>query len=339
MPHTRIAQATKHLSDILHEAIHLSASEQAVVIFDTQSALASILVAAYKQALPTGTFIDFDTLSATEVMDIIQHLRPNDLVVLVQSTNFRLDEFRIRIELFKRELKTIEHIHLARMDESQFDTYIDALSYDSTYYRNIGPALKTRLDQAQKITVKCAGTELVYNGPMESSKLNIGDYTGMKNTGGTFPIGEVFTEARDLQTVQGEALVFGFAGEDHVVRVYEPFLVKIQDGVLTSPDGPDIFQHILRRIKEDEEVLVREFGLGLNRAMNRERLVNDITAFERQSGLHLSLGAKHAMYPKPGLKRKEGRYHVDIFVAAEQIVIDETTIFEHGTYTQAAYST
>ena len=42
-------------------------------------------------------------------------LSASDLVVLIQSTSFRLDAFRIRVELFKQSLKVIEHPHLSRM--------------------------------------------------------------------------------------------------------------------------------------------------------------------------------------------------------------------------------
>ncbi|MEK7452012.1 MAG: hypothetical protein AAB664_01625, partial [Patescibacteria group bacterium] len=78
----------------------------------------------------------------------------------------------------------------------------------------------------------------------------------------------------------------------------------VYDGILTAPDAPQDFKDILDRIREDEDVLVREFGLGLNRAMGKDKIVYDITAFERQYGMHLSLGAKHAIYAKPGLHRK-----------------------------------
>lgn len=325
-----LARAAKNLKDTLHDALRLSPTEQALVVFDTQSPLAILLTEAYRQAAPSATFVDFEQV--TDARSLFDGLSPGDLVVLVQSTNFRLDEFRIRIELYKRGLKTIEHTHLGRMPESQFETYVDALAYDPGYYRPLGLALKSRLDNAERIVVECAGTELVYAGPMEETKLNIGDYSNMKNVGGTFPIGEVFTEARDLTTVNGDALVFAFAGDDHLVRTYEPFRVVIRDGILTAPDGPLEFQAILDKIREDEEVLVREFGLGLNRAMDRHRIVSDITAFERQKGLHLSLGAKHAMYAKPGLSRKHGRYHVDIFVDAQRITVDDTVIYQDGEF-------
>ena len=77
---------------------------------------------------------------------------------------------------------------------------------------------------------------------------------------------------------------------------------------------------------------MREFGLGLNPAMGKNLLVNDITAFERQKGMHFSLGAKHAIYAKPGLSRKKGRYHVDVFVDIETIEVDGGIIYKDGNF-------
>jgi aminopeptidase len=68
-------------------------------------------------------------------------------VVLVQSTNFRLDGFRLRVELFKLGLKVIEHVHLSRMPGAQGEHYIEALAYDPQYFRGVGHALKARIDQ------------------------------------------------------------------------------------------------------------------------------------------------------------------------------------------------
>lgn len=327
--------ATKNLSDCVRSAICLKPTERALVIFDTDAPLAQIIVAGYRAALPTAQFVDFSTVTPEDIMALIVALTPGDAVILVQSTNFRLNEFRLRIELFQRGLKTIEHLHLERLPEEQFERYINALEYDPTYYRPLGHSLKAKLDVAQEIIVECAGTKLVYKGGMESTKLNIGDYSEMKNVGGSFPIGEVFTEAKDLTQVNGDALVYGFAGDDHRVRIMEPFRVIIENGILSAPDAPENFQHILELIRADEEVLVREFGLGLNRAMGKYELVSDITAFERQKGMHMSLGAKHAVYAKPGLHRKKGRFHIDIFIDIEKITVDGTTIYEAGDFIQS----
>lgn len=327
-----LSRVTGHLKNILREAISVAPPERALVIFDTEAALTRLLTDAYRIALPDAQFVDIASVTPADVTQLFDALSPKDLVVLVQSTNFRLNEFRVRIEIFKRGLKTIEHTHLGRMPEDQYDAYIDALAYDPAYYRPLGRALKSRLDVAKRTVVECRGTKLVYESGMESTKLNIGDYSDMKNIGGTFPIGEVFTEPNDIKAVNGEALVFAFAGDDHLVRAYEPFLIIIREGVLTSPDGPPEFQAILEKIRQDEETTVREFGLGLNPAMGKHRMVYDITAFERQKGLHFSVGAKHTVYAKPGFHRKHGRYHVDVFIDAERITVDDAVIYEKGEY-------
>ena len=327
-----LALATQNLKDTLAHAIQLKETERAFVIFDLDAPLTQLIVEAYRAALPEGTFILFVERTPAEILALFQSLAPGDLVILVQTTNFRLDEFRIRIELFKHGLKTIEHSHLGRMDESQFPAYIDALEYDPAYYRTLGPALKARLDVARRVVVECADAQLVYPTALEPTKLNIGDYSQLKNVGGTFPIGEVFTESQDLRTVNGSARVFAFAGDDHVVRRHEPFLVHVTSGIISAPDSPQEFRDILAKIVEDEEVLVRELGFGLNRAMGKDRWVNDINAFERQKGIHLSIGAKHGVYPKPGINRKQGRYHVDVFVDVTRILIDDEVVYQDGDF-------
>ena len=328
-----IDRAAKNLTEVVRDAICLKDSEQALVIFDDEAPLTKILVEGYRRALPHGDFLDFATTTSEQVLARINALKVGDAVILVQSTNFRLNEFRLRIELFNRGLKTIEHMHLSRMSEDQFETYIDTLAYDPNFYRPLGNALKVKLDAASEIVVECAGTKLTYAAPMEDSKLNVGDYSDMKNVGGTFPIGEVFTETQDFDAVNGDALVFAYANSDHYVQIVEPFRVHIEKSILTAPDAPEEFQKILDLIRADEDIIVREFGLGLNPAVGKHALINDITAFERMRGLHISLGEKHTIYPKPGLKRKTGRYHIDIFIDIERILVDGEPIFKDGNYT------
>lgn len=332
MSDARTPLLAQHLTGILNDALCLVPENQALVIYDAEAPLTRLVTEAYRIALPQARFVAFETVAQDEIKSLFNEMKAGDLVVLIQSMNFRLNEFRIRLELFQRGLKTIEHTHLKRMSADQEEIYIQALEYDAGYYRPLGNALKKRLDTAQNIIVECAGMKLVYAGAMEPAKLNIGDYSEMKNVGGTFPIGEVFTEPQNLQAVNGDALVFAFAGDDHLIRTYTPFPVTIRDGVLTAPNAPMEFQTLLEKVRQDEPTTVREFGLGLNRAMSKHRIVSDITAFERQQGLHLSIGAKHAIYAKPGFHRKHGRYHVDIFVDVERILIDEETIYQNGQF-------
>ena len=328
-----IAQASKHLSQVLTFSIKHTPKHKALVIYDREAPLAGILTDAYMVALPEGEFLDFADTSAEDILNRINALAPEDLVILVQSSNFRLNEFRIRIELFQRKLKTIEHMHLKLISEDQFSTYIEALAYNKEYFQQHGLTLKPIIDNAQRVVVKGEGTELVYEGGMEPAKLNIGDYTGMENVGGTFPIGEVFSEPKDLKQINGEAMLAGFAGMDHTLKQPTPFKVTVKQGILTAgDDAPAEFHEILDLIRADEEVTVREFGLGFNPAMDEQRIVNDITAYERRIGLHISLGAKHGVYKKPGFNNKKTRYHIDVFVDAKEIVADGRVIFKDGAY-------
>lgn len=329
-----VEKASKNLSDILKYSLKIEEGEKVLVIYDRDSELSGIIADAYIQALPDAEFIEFSTKTPEEIIETIFSLKAKDSVILVQTGSFRLNEFRIRIELFKKEMKAIEHVHLGRIAPDQFETYIDALSYDPEYYHVYGHFLKKTMDASTHTEVHCrGGTVLTYDSPMEPSKLNIGDYSGMKNVGGTFPIGEVFTEPSDLSKVNGEAMICAFAGIDHIVRTYTPFKVKIENGILSAgEDAPADFYQILDLIREDEDVLVREFGLGMNAAMGPSRLVNDITAFERMRGLHVSLGAKHTIYAKPGLHKKKTRYHIDVFFDVSSIVVDGRELFNGETY-------
>ncbi|MFN7160641.1 MAG: hypothetical protein ACK4NC_03465 [Candidatus Gracilibacteria bacterium] len=329
-----VAKAAKNLSDILKYSLKIEEGENVLVIYDRDSELSSIIADGYIKALPDAQFIEFGTTLPEDVIKTIFSLKAKDSVILVQTGSFRLNEFRLRIEIFKQDMKTIEHVHLGRIAPEQFETYINALSYDPEYYHGHGQFLKKTMDTSTRTEVHCrGGTVLMYDSPMEPSKLNIGDYTSMKNVGGTFPIGEVFTEPSDLSKVNGEAMICAFAGIDHIVRTYKPFKVLIENGILSAgEDAPKDFYDILDLIRVDEEVLVREFGLGLNAAMGPSRLVNDITAFERMRGLHVSLGAKHSIYSKPGLHKKKTRYHIDVFFDVASIVVDGKEIFNGQEY-------
>lgn len=324
--------AIKNLRDTVTLALEYTPEDAALVLFDEEDALTRLLVEAYRAVLPTAEFLKVADTTGDDIRAKFKAMPQGSLVILVQSTNFRLNEFRFRLEIFACGLKTIEHIHLNRMSEAQWPTYLESLAYDPQYFRPLGHALKQRLDVSKKITVTCGDSTLVYDSAMEDAKLNVGDYSGMTNVGGTFPIGEVFTESKDLSKTNGDLLVYGFAGMDHLVQLHDPFPATIREGIFSAPHAPQAFQDILAMIRLQERVLAREIGFGLNPAMGRVRMVNDITAYERMTGLHLSLGEKHGIYKKPGLEPGKTRYHVDIFVAADQIKVDDEVVFEGGRY-------
>ena len=169
----------------------------------------------------------------------------------------------------------------------------------------------------------------------ESAKLNVGDYTGMKNVGGQFPIGEVFTEARDLESVNGRVRVFAFGDTAFQVnRPERPITLVVEKGRVTGAvDSTPEFEKVLANIRADEgEVWVRELGFGMNRAFTKDRFVSDIGTYERMCGVHLSLGAKHTIYKKPQFTRSAARHHIDVFVVTESVLLDDEAVYRDGVW-------
>jgi leucyl aminopeptidase (aminopeptidase T) len=338
LPAHAVDAAQAHIRDILDTAIGHGPQRAALVVYDTRTGLSRALLDAYRRNLPGAVFLDFDSVSPDEVLAAFKRMAPKDLVVLVQSTNFRLEAFRIRVELFKLGLKVIEHVHLSRMPGGQSEHYIEALAYDPAYFRGVGKALKARIDTAPGARVLGDGEELVFASGLEPAKLNVGDYSEMNNVGGQFPIGEVFTEALDLEAVNGRVRVHVFGDTSYRSnRPDTPVTLVIERGrVVDAIDATPEFEQLLEIIRADEgEVWVRELGFGLNRAFTRERRVDDIGTYERMCGIHLSLGAKHGVYPKPGFKRKDARYHVDVFAVTDAVYLGEERVFENGAWTVA----
>ena len=329
-------RANQNISDTLTIALQHDIKQRAIVVFDQRCELAVILAAAYQHCLPDARFIDFDHVTPDAVLAEFAQLQPSDLVVLIQSTNFRLDAYRIRVELFKQHVKVIEHPHLARMSDEQIPFYIDALAYDPNYFRTVGRALKARIDQAQCGEVDTGhGAKLHFASPFESAKLNIGDYSDMTNVGGQFPIGEVFTEAQDLEAVHGKVRILVFGDTSFTVNKPEQAITLIVEKgrVVDVENSTPEFDLVLQKIRADEgEVWLRELGFGMNRAFSVDRTVNDIGTYERMCGIHLSLGAKHGVYTKPQIRRAEARYHVDVFAATETVSLDNEVIYRDGAW-------
>ena len=329
-------RANQHISDTLTIALQHDIKQRAIVVFDQRCNLAAILAAAYQHCLPDARFIDFDHVTPDAVLAEFAQLQPSDLVVLIQSTNFRLDAYRIRVELFKQHVKVIEHPHLARMSDEQIPFYIDSLAYDPNYFRTVGRALKARIDQAKCGEVDTGhGAKLHFASPFESAKLNIGDYSDMTNVGGQFPIGEVFTEAQDLEAVHGKVRIFVFGDTSFTVKKPEQAITLIVEKgrVVDVENSTPEFDLVLQKIRADEgEVWLRELGFGMNRAFSVDRTVNDIGTYERMCGIHLSLGAKHGVYTKPQIRRAEARYHVDVFAATETVSLDNEVIYRDGAW-------
>lgn len=137
--------------------------------------------------------------------------------------------------------------------------------------------------------------------------------------------------------------MYAFPNADRVLEfVPTPIPLTITEGAVPMPVGdscavPSSLRTVLEMVNTVEgEIRVREFGLGLNRAMGRARPVRDVTAFERQLGLHLSLGKKHTVYKKPEISTKKSRFHIDLFIDVEKIEINDGEVLYHdGRYAVA----
>jgi leucyl aminopeptidase (aminopeptidase T) len=183
--------------------------------------------------------------------------------------------------------------------------------------------------------VDSGGERLVYASRLEPAKLNVGDYAGMQHVGGQYPIGEVFTEAQDLDAVSGRVRIAFFGDTAFTVnRPDRPITLIVEQGRVTGTvDSTPELERVLANIRADEgAVRVRELGFGLNRALTPERTVSDIGTFERMCGVHLSLGAKHASYAKPAVDKRRARHHVDVFVRTESVALDGETIYRDGAW-------
>ena len=328
-----IDTAEQNVKDILNIVFNQTTQDNVVVVYDTKTFLSTVLMLAYKRCLPDAVFIDFNMHAPEDIRVQLEALEASAFVALIQSTNFRLDAFRIRVELFKKKIKVIEHPHLSRISDEDAKYYVDALAYDPDYYRGTGTALKNKIDAATSCTIDSGGELLVYSSPFESAKLNIGDYTEMRNTGGQFPIGEVFTESQDLKAVNGRLNIFMFGDITYKINRPEiPITLIIEEGqVVDCENSIPEFDQILSMIRKVEGVVwVRELGFGLNRAFTKEHTVGDVGSYERMCGVHVSLGAKHGMYGKPGFKRRDGRFHIDIFVDTHTVTLGDEVIYNDG---------
>lgn len=328
----------KNIHDIVYSSLCLESNEKCLVIYDTEYELTQTLAECYRIAVPNAHFVDFAKHSKEEIITLFDTLSQGDLVVLVQSTNFRLNDFRIRLHLFEKGLKVIEHVHLIRNSEQNFETYIHSLEYDKTYLHDTSTVLGKDLDDSESLLFVSNGEKLVVSGKLEKAKYNVGDYSEMKNKGGTFPIGEVMTEAQDFASMSGSVYIYAFADSNFHIHMYDPFKIDIHQGEIIGfgENTPQEFKDILSMVKMYERPLIREIGFGLNKAISKNNYVEDVTAFERILGVHFSLGEKHSVYKKEGITTNKTKFHIDIFPCIDRVQTDTHLIFDGYKYVHTA---
>ncbi len=272
---------------------------------------------------------DFADPQIESIKDELISLPKWSIVILIQSTNFRLSTFRIRLELFHRGIHVVEFNHLAYILESEYTTFIWSLQYRTDEYVRLEKKFSDLVPQAETTRIRSIDGSLLTFWSLERIRGNTGNYSLTENKWWTFPIGEVFTESIDLSSVNGRCLIESYPREDFSVEHCEPFELIIENWrVLPSPHFPSAFQKLYDWVVEYEwEVMVRELGMGINPAITTSTPLSDINFYERKTGVHLSLGKKHGIYGKKLPKTEMQRFHIDVFLALDSVYIGETKVW------------
>jgi hypothetical protein len=98
-------------------------------------------------------FTNFNHHTAGDIFAHLATLKAHDCVILVQSQQFRLNEYRLRLELFKRNIKTIEHVHLNIVKSEEYLNYVESLAFSPVNYRDLALRIKDKVDKCQHILV------------------------------------------------------------------------------------------------------------------------------------------------------------------------------------------
>ena len=98
----KLLKATKN---ILEKNLNIKESpysdNEILLVYDLESPLSKLVADAYIKNLDNidSEIIDINTVNKEELIKRLWALKEHSTVVLVQSTNFRLDNFRIRLQL------------------------------------------------------------------------------------------------------------------------------------------------------------------------------------------------------------------------------------------------
>ena len=336
-----IKQTIENCENILINNYKLNNKNKTILIYDNNSNLSKLLYLGYKNALKKlnlkfEEFIFYEK-SQEEIKEIIDKLNQDDLVILIQSSSFRMSKYRWRNLLFDQNLKVIEHPHLEKnIGENQIQIYINSLNYNMDYYLKTSKILKEKLEKSNKLKIISSDNSVVeVLSKVDKTYDNIAYFEDKKNYGTRFPIGEVLTEAKCLEDLNGEFLLYAFPNTSHKTQIVKPFKCIVKKGKLVSHQGPKEFDEVYKMIQTEnpeKEVFIRELGFGLNKGIKKFDKLGDISSYERLVGFHFSLGMKHGiyakkLYPKYGRKFYQ-RYHIDVFIDLKEIYIEDEKIYE-----------
>ena len=310
-----------------------------ILIYDLESPLSRLVSNAYIENFKEfkGETIDINKVDKEELIKRLWALKENSTVILVQSTNFRLDNFRIRLQLHNNWVWCLEHNHLQYMKEDEYENYADAIEYKTPYYDELSWKLKELCDNSDTMRfVSRDGSIMNIEWWFEDMKQNTWNYE-WKRRWWTLPIWENFNEALDFDKVNGELSIVIYPWMDFQIRkVDKPFKIKINKSIVTTddPNAPKEFIELLDLIKasEDNEVMLRELWFWLNPNINNDKQLADVNFFERKAWFHVSIWKKHQIYRKKMHKSVVQRYHIDIFPDIKEIYVWETKIFKDDKY-------
>ena len=283
-----MSQLQEHLHNILHQNYHISKDCFILLIHDQDCALAKLLSEAYSKEIQSNPhqIINFPTVEEALVEEAVAKLPAHSLVILVQSLSFRMTKHRLRADLFRAGHMVIEHARLSLNTDDEIQNYTDSLQYDTPYYVKASTAIEKLLQQNQKLRIESGdnGNNLVLeiNSSFEKALKNTGDFSANPIVAAGFPIGEIFTEACELDKMNGSVMVFGFPTLEHKAHFCAPFEVQIKNGCVIKHNGPALFEDILQRIASEEvnaAVQVREIVFGLNRGIGFTKTLHEPTSF------------------------------------------------------------
>lgn len=337
-----IEQIATHCKHILKENLNIKNSSRVLILYDDECELTQLLMEGARRACEnlanSFDLVNYSTHSTEQIVnDIDEFYRKDDVVFLIQSSSFRASKFRWRNELCSRGLGVIEFGQLQKILPHEYQCYVDSLTYDYPRYVKLIDSLTHHIKTAKTTTIISQnGCKVTYKGPLDKPITNDGNFEGLVNKGSRYPIGEVITEGLDLSYLSGEIEVYAFPNKNQETQFVKPFTCKIEKGLLVSHNGPKEFDEIVEMIKTEHpsgSVYVRELGLGLNRFIKRFSRLGDPIAYERQEGVHFSLGMKHGMYqkklwPKYGKKFNQ-KYHIDVYVNVDRVYFDKELVYSY----------
>ena len=338
----KFIEATKNILEKNLKILEKPFCEKKIVlVYDTDSKLSKILWESYADNIKSYNNLNTEIIIFWEIekeilKEKLMNLEADSTVVLVQSTNFRLDDFRLRLNLKNQWVWCIEHNHLAYIRDSEIANYANAIEYRTPYYVELSNKLKEKFDKADELIVVSKNWEkLICKGGFENMKQNTWDFWE-RIRAGSFPIWENFTENKNFERVNWKLAIRAYPNMLFEVIMWDIFTVEIKESriVWYSENTPKWFIELVEKIKssEDWECFVRELGFGLNLWITWDKTLNDVNACERIAGFHMSMWKKHQIYRKKFHRKIMQRFHIDIFSDVDYILLDWEKIFEEENF-------